>query len=155
MSGYESLQAIMTVMGIHELKPEAGVVDRYDYETKKNVKAQADVFPALVGKPVGLVLRSTEYEKMRDGYLTGETGWRLELVAPFRAEDEFTSSEIMLRHTKPAKLAALVATLADRPLKTRAAAAHRPVDDYGTGIPAGHPAASSGFIDMGDDIPDF
>lgn len=154
LSGYESLQAIMTVMGIHELRPEAGEVDRYDYDTKKHIKTQADVFPALVGKPVGLVLRSTEYEKMRDGYLTGETGWRLELVAPFRAADEFTSSEIMLRHTKPVKLASVIATLADKPLKARPAAAQRPADGYGAEVPAGHPA-SSGFDGIDDDIPDF
>ena len=153
LMGYKTLQAIMTVMGLKELKPGTGEVDRYDFDTKKTSKVQAEVFPALVGTPVGLVLRNTEYEKMRDGRLTGETGWRLELVAPFRAEDEFTSSEIMLRHTKPEKLASLVAMLSDRPLKARPAAVSRQADGYSSGIPNGHPAASSGFDDMDDDIP--
>ena len=85
LMGYKTLQAMMTVMGLRNITPAQGIVDRYDYDTKTTSKVQAEVFNDLVGKPVGLVLRSTEYEKMRDGRLTGETGWRLELVAPFRA----------------------------------------------------------------------
>ncbi len=149
LMGYKTLQAMMTVMGLRNITPAQGIVDRYDYDTKTTSKVQAEVFNDLVGKPVGLVLRSTEYEKMRDGRLTGETGWRLELVAPFRPADEFTSSEIMLSHTKALKLPALIATLADRPLKARPMAAPRPDDGYGGAIPFGHPAAS-GF-DGGDD----
>ena len=60
---------------------------------------------------------------MKDGRKTGETGWRLELVVPFEAATEFTSSEILGRATKAEKLAVIVSTLEDRPLRTRPAAA--------------------------------
>lgn len=153
LMGYNALQAIITVMGLRGITPSPGIVDRYNYDTKATDKVQAEVFTELVGKPVGLVLRSTEYEKMRDGHLTGETGWRLELLAPFRAADEFTSSEIMLGHTKAVKLPALIATLADRPLKARPAPVARSDDGYGGSIPAGHPAASGFEPDDGSDIP--
>ena len=56
---------------------------------------------------------------MRDGALTGETGWRLELLMPFEAESELTASEILDRKTKPERLAAVIATLGDRPLKNK------------------------------------
>lgn len=149
LMGFKALQALMTVMRLRGIKPAPGTVDRYNYDTKATDKVQAEVFPELVGPAVGLVLRNTEYEKMRDGVLTGETGWRLELVAPFSAEDEFTASEILDRKTSPTKLASLMATLADRPLKNRPAApAARNGDGYGH-PPSGHPAAS-GFDD-GDD----
>jgi hypothetical protein len=105
----------------------------------------------MSGKPVGLVLQKTEYEKMRDGHKTGETGWRLELLAPFRAADEFTASEILDRKTKPEKLTSIITTLADRPLKARPAAQRN--DSGNGGPPSGHPAASSGFDGMDDDIP--
>ena len=75
----------------------------------------------ILGQAYRPRLAKTEYEKMRSGQLTGETGWRLELVAPFRAADEFTSSEILDRKTKPEKLASIVAMLKDRPLKKRPA----------------------------------
>ncbi len=149
LMGFKTLQAILTVMRLRGIKPVQGTVERYNYDTKATEKVQAEVFPELMGKPVGLVLRSTEYEKMRDGQLTGETGWRLELVAPFDPQGEFTASEILDKKTSPVKLAALMATLADRPLKTRQSSQR---DEYGA-PPAEHPA-SSGFSDPDmDDIP--
>ena len=151
LMGYNMLQAMMTVMGLHNITPVEGVVDRYDFDAKKTVKASAEIFQELMGKPIGMVLRNTEYEKMREGVLTGETGWRLEPVAPFRAADEFTSSEIMLKHTRPAKLPQLLSTLADRPLKVRPAAAAPQYDGYGQQPSA--PRAGSGFADDGSDIP--
>ena len=132
------------------MKIAAGTVERRNWDTQTNETVDAEVFPDLVGAPVGLVLQKTEYEKMRDGVKTGETGWRLELVAPFRAADEFTASEILDRKTKPEKLASIISTLADRPLKTRPAA-HQRSDDYGQ-PPAGHPA-NGGFNTPDDDLP--
>lgn len=125
LSGYKTLSAILTVLGIkEEIEPKPGEVERYDHDTKKMTTVQAEVFPQLIKKAVGLVLRSTEYAKVnRDGVETGETGWRLELVAPFRAADEFTASEIWNRATAPERLAGIIATLQDKPLKNKPLAA--------------------------------
>jgi hypothetical protein len=154
LGGFRAINAIMACMSLRGLKEASGQVERYNWDTQQKETVQADVFPDLVGKPVGLVLQKTEYEKMRDGLKTGETGWRLELVAPFRAADEFTASEILDRKTKPEKLAAIIAVLADRPLKNRAAPqAHSHDDVNAKAQQASTRGAGSGFDDMDDDIP--
>ena len=125
MMGYKTLQAIMTCLSLKGLSESVGTVDRYDFDTKKTSKVQAPIFADLMNAPIGLVLRNTEYEKMRDGHGTGQYAWRLELVCPYRAADNFTASEILTRKTKAEKLDAVMATLADRPLRDkRPAAAH-------------------------------
>lgn len=149
LGGFKAINAIMACMSLRGIAPAPGKVERYNLDTQQRETVQAEVFPELVGKPIGLVLQKTEYEKMKDGVKTGETGWRLEMLAPFRAADEFTASEILDRKTKPEKLAAILATLGDRPLKSRPQQPVRAVDG---GPPAGHPA-SSGFDDLDGDIP--
>lgn len=149
LMGFKSLQAILAVLRFpsgRDLKIAQAQVDRYDYDTRQTTKVQAETFPDLINRPIGLVMRNTEYEKMRDGMKTGETGWRLELVVPFQADTELTASEIVGNKTQPQKLAGIMATLSDRPLKTRTANGQR--TDHG-GPPPGHPAAG-GFDDFGD-----
>lgn len=148
LSGFKAVNAIMACLSLRSIAEKPGQVERYNYETQQRETVEAEVFPDLMGKPIGLVLQKTEYEKMRDGQKTGETGWRLELVAPFRAADEFTASEILDRKTKPEKLAAIVATLADRPLKHRPTPAVQRASSVSAPMPA-----SSGFDGMDDDIP--
>jgi len=154
LSGYKTINAIMACMSLRGIRPVPGQVERYNWDTQQKETVQAEVFPELVGKPVGLVLQKTEYEKMRDGHKTGETGWRLELVAPFRAADEFTASEILDRKTKPEKLAAIIAVLSDRPLKSRPVQQSRAHDDVNAQAQhATTRSAGSGFDDMDDDVP--
>ena len=151
LGGYKAINAIMACMSLRGISEKPGQVERYNWDTQQRETVQAEVFPDLIGKPIGLVLQSTEYEKMREGQKTGETGWRLEPVVPFRAADEFTASEILDRKTKPEKLASVIATLADRPLKTRPA---QPVRDQSDASSQAQPAReSSGFDDMDSDIP--
>lgn len=151
LSGYKAINAIMVCMKIRVLSVAVGQVERYDYDTKQRNQVQAEIFPELLGKPIGLVLQSTEYEKMRDGQKTGETGWRLELVAPFEAGTEFTAAEIMDKATQPKKLSSIVATLADRPLKNKPAQRQQSAN-YDQAPPAGHPA-NGGFNAADDDMP--
>lgn len=147
LPGYKFINALLACMKVRQVTEGRAKVDRYNWDTKQVEQVEATVFPELMNKSVGLVLRNTEYEKMRDGMLTGETGWRLEPVLPFDAEHEFTSSEILDRKTKPEKLAAVLATLVDRPLKKRTAT---PASDHSAAQPR---SGGSGFEDMDDDIP--
>lgn len=151
LMGFKTLSAIMACLKLKTLAVGTGPVERYDYDTKQRYTVQAEIFPDLLNKPIGLVLVNTEYEKMRENKKTGETGWRLELVAPFEAATEFTAAEIMDRATQPNKLAAIVSMLADRPLKNKPAprqASH----SYEAAPPAGHPA-NGGFDLPDEDIP--
>jgi len=135
LMGKKALDAIMACMKVRGIAPKPGKVDRYDYETKKTLVVDAEIFPDLMGKPIGLLMRNTEYAKMRDGHLTGETGWRLELYVPFDAATEMTASEILDRKTKAERLPSIIASLADRPLKARPAARPVPSDDGYSHLP--------------------
>lgn len=117
LMGYKALMAIMTCLKVRALSVVKGDVERYDYDTQERYTEKADVFPELTGKPIGLVLRSTEYEKMRDGQKTGDTGWRLELYAPFEAATELTAGEIIDKKKSAEQLEKMIVGLADRPLK--------------------------------------
>lgn len=152
LMGFKTLSAIMACLKLKTLDVGTGPVERYDYDTRQRSTVQAEIFPDLLNKPIGLVLVNTEYEKMRDGKKSGETGWRLELVAPFEAATEFTASEIMDRATQPKKLAAIVSMLKDRPLKNKPAPRQAAYAGYDDAPPAGHPA-SGGFEAPDDDIP--
>lgn len=152
LMGFKSVQAILAVLRFpagRDLKVVQAQVDRYDYDTRQTNKVMADTFPDLINRPIGLVMRNTEYAKMRDGHLTGETGWRLELVVPYQADTELTASEVVGNKTQPQKLASIIATLADRPMKTKPAGGAQRGDG---GPPAGHPANGGGF-DSFDDAP--
>lgn len=153
LMGFKTINAIMACLKLKTLTIGTGTVERKNWDTNQTESVQADIFPDLIGKPVGLVLVKTEYEKMRDGQKTGETGWRLELVAPFEASTEFTAAEIMDRATQPKKLASIITTLTDRPLKNRPAQRTAPSKSNDGGPPAGHPANGSGFTPDDDDIP--
>lgn len=149
LMGYKSLQAILAVLRFpagRDLKIMQATVDRYNFDTRQTEKVQAETFPDLINRPIGLVMRNTEYAKMREGHETGETGWRLELVVPFQADTELTASEIVGNKTQPQKLASIIATLADRPLKAKPGSSAQRSDAGGP--PPGHPA-SGGFDDYG------
>lgn len=125
LSGYDAVNAIMVCLKLRALTEAQATVDKYDWTSKQNIKAQVTVWKELMNAPIGLVLRSTEYEKMQDGRKTGETAWRLELVCPFEAATEFTAGEILDKKTQPTKLASIIATLSDKPLSSRPAQAQR------------------------------
>jgi hypothetical protein len=140
LMGFKSLMAIMTCLKLRDIKPVAGKVERYFYETKTSHVEDAEVFPELVGKPIGCLFRNTEYRKMKDGKQTNLTGWRLELAGAFQADTELTAGEILDKKTSPMQLAKMVEQLADRPLKS------------GGSTPAGA-AQNRGPVDQDDDIP--
>lgn len=110
--GFASLMAIMTCMGLRNIKPQPGIVKFWDSETSKEAERHGSVFPELCVKSIGLLLETEEYEK-QDGSLAN----RMVLAGVFQAEDEFTASEILDRKTKPDHLEKMVSRLHHRPLK--------------------------------------
>jgi len=59
---------------------------------------------------------------MKDGFETGEYGWRMGPFAMFQADTELMASEILKKKTQPEQLAKIIPLLADKPLKKKAAA---------------------------------
>lgn len=139
--GFQALMAIMTCMKLRDIKPKTGVVKHWDNDARAEVEKQAQVFPDLCGKPIGLLLETEDYPK-NDG---SGNGTRMVIAGIFQADTELTASEILDRKTQPEQLAKMVARLHHRPAKAAKQGAQ-------TGALKPSPA-SSGFDDMDDDIP--
>jgi len=139
LSGLNQVNAMMACLQVRELTVIKQPVRRW--ENNQEVTADGEVFPELQNKPIGLLLRSEEYEKMNNGAKTGVTGWRMGLFAIFQASTELMASEILARKTKPEQLGRVIAMLADKPLKSR------PVPSAGTHQDNSRPMSMD---DMGD-----
>ena len=140
VSGFDTLMAIMTCMGLRNITPKQGNVTRYDYDTQKDVTEEGSIFPDLC-KPIGVLLETEDYIKQ-----SGETGTRMVLKNVFQANTELTASEILDRKTVPAQLEKMVEGLRHRPVK--GALKHAP-------MPTRTTAPAGGGMDAGmdDDIP--
>lgn len=115
LSGLNQVNAMMACLSLRTINVSQQSVKKWD--NGQEVVMSAPCFADLMGKPIGLLLRAEEYEKMQDGQKTGETGWRMGLFAIFQAGTELMASEIMARKTVPEQLPKIVAQLADKPLK--------------------------------------
>lgn len=140
LSSYQTLMAIMACMKLRSVAdPKMGITTKYDFDAKADVQYEAPLLLDLMNKPIGVLLQSCEYEKQKNRVPTGEYGWKIELQGAFEAATELTASEILGGVTKPEKLAKMVLTLADRPLKAKAA--HRaPAGNSEMDWPNGSPA---------------
>lgn len=106
--GYKVLSAIMTVTGVQALEPKQGNIKGPD-----GVPRQVTAFPALHGKPVGLVLQKVLYTKN-----DGKDGYKFNIFAPFAAQTELTAKEMLDGNTQPAALGGIIATLKDKDERT-------------------------------------
>lgn len=121
LTGLNQINAIMACLQVRELTIISQPVRRW--ENNQEVTVDGEVFPELQNKPIGLLLRSEEYEKMNNGAKTGATGWRMGLFAIFQSGTELMASEILSRKTKPEQLGKVIGMLADKSLRTRPAGA--------------------------------
>lgn len=142
LSGLNQVNAMMACLQLRGMQPSMMNVKKWDNDQGMETIQQAECFADLMGKPIGVLLRMEEYEKMKDQRKTGELGWRVGLFAVFQPGTELMASEIMSRKTKPEQLEKVLGMLADKPLKKPA--------QRGAGG-AGSPPASIPFDD--DDIP--
>lgn len=140
ISGFDTLMAIMTCMGLRNITPKQGNVTRYDYDTQQDVTEQGSIFPELC-KPIGVLLETEDYIKQ-----DGSTGTRMVLKSVFQANTELTASEILDRKTSPQQLEKMVEGLRHRPVK--GALKHAPMPTRTTA-----PAGGSMDAGMDDDIP--
>lgn len=138
--GHQVLMAMMTCLGLRNIEPKPGKVKRWDSTAKVEVTEDAQVFPDLCGKPLGLLLETEGYWKA-----DGSEGKRMVIAGVFQAKTELTATEILDRKTTPELLPKMVARLHHRPARgTPAAQAQRSSQSSG----------GSGFDDMDDqDIP--
>lgn len=104
--GGNFVNAFMFFFGLKALRAEAGKVRQYDEEAREWVEVDGEVFPALCGKPVGLVFQKELYTTEQ-----GVDKERLSLVGVFQPETRLMMSEIKERKNKPEKLDKLLKSL--------------------------------------------
>lgn len=141
LMGFDALMAIMTCLSLRNITPKAGTVKAWDNEAKVEVTKQAQVFPELCGKPIGLLLETEDYPKS-----DGSTGTRMVIAGVFQANTELTAGEILDKKTTPEQLSKMVARLKHRPIKGAKPSGSAPARTAGG-------STGSGFDDMDDDIP--
>lgn len=142
LGGRKLIDAIMTSIGVREIQAADATIKKWNTETRSEENTRATVFPALMGKPIGLVLCREEY-MAGDGQLK----WKNVMVCPFEAVTKRTASE-RLDNAPAEMLDKIVASLRDRPYRE----APRTT---GTGhrTNASQSSGGSGFDDMDDNIP--
>lgn len=139
--GYQTLSAILACLGLRGVTSAPGKVLKFDRELGREVEMQSTVFPQMLGKPIGVMLETREYEK-RDGSI----GMSMELASIFQANTHLMASEILDRATKPERFDKALAGLKHRPLKRNAAPPARAAS-------AAYSDGAGGAGDLDDDIP--
>lgn len=119
--GYNMLQAMMLLMGVKGLKTKKGKIQEYEEDpaTKKRklVEKEGDVFPDLIGKPIGLIFQRELYNRQ-----DGKEGTRVNMIASFHPETHLTASEIREKKTTPAKFKRIMDGLRTKDSRTHTAA---------------------------------
>jgi len=136
-SGYDALMAIMTCMSLRDIKPVMGNATKYDFDAKKEVQEECEIFPSLC-KPIGVLLESEDYQKQDGG-----AAIRMVLKNVFQPATELTASEILDKKTSPIQLEKMVLGLRHRPAKTA-----KLLPSHQAPAPSG-----SGFPDLNEDCP--
>lgn len=138
LRGYEVLMAIMTCLKIKNIKPVHQVIEKYDADARQRVEMNVEVFPELMGKPIGLLLQREEYAA-NDGTIKA----KMNIFGAFEPATGFTASEILTQAKVPATLEKMLAALKDKKIK-------RP---SGQSLPNEYSPSSNGMDDLDDDIP--
>ena len=86
---YSLLSALMACLDLKKIDSSADMVDEWNAATGQWAPAEAQVFPALMNKPIGLLLQREERE------WEGKTYVSMKIVQFFDPKDRSTPSEIM------------------------------------------------------------
>ncbi|WP_432783685.1 hypothetical protein QZH45_09515 [Pseudomonas corrugata] len=123
--GAQTVSAILACLRLNGSGDPAPVtVEKWNSETKQREKVQIQGFPALMNKPIGLLLQM-EIEKTSEKGLPRPT-----IYAPFSAESEKTASEILSKVATPAKLEKMVQAVMAKPLIDRRPKGQVSTDTY-------------------------
>ena len=106
--GHNMLMAIMACMKIREISPVNMIHDVYDYDMKKTVKQNVEMYKQLLGMPIGVVLQSENY------IMNGEQKTRMNAIRFFNAKTRQTASEVLDSVETPKKLDLLLSGLKDK-----------------------------------------
>lgn len=133
--GFKQLMALMTCLKLRNIDSTPGTVEEYDRDSNQVVKKQAEIYPDLMNKPVGILLQMEEYEK-KDHSI----GERAVFAGFFDASTELVAAEILDKVATGSALEKMVAQL-------------NPVKKLRSSTGASQAPASSNLAGIDDDIP--
>lgn len=87
--GYRQLMALMTCLKTKEIEKDFGTVPKYDFKSGQTKQTKAEVYPALMNKPIGVILQAEEYKNHE-----GDIKQRMNIVSFFEASTGRTAKEI-------------------------------------------------------------
>jgi hypothetical protein len=124
--GNKQLQAQMAVLKLRGIQPQQATIEEYDFDSRQVVKVQAEIYPELMGKPVGIVFQMEEY---LNG--SGDVKMSPNFFAPYNADTSQLAVEI-LDQSPAKKLEKILQTLQDKklPPQTRPPASAAPGNGY-------------------------
>lgn len=108
--GQNKLNAIMTCMRVHKLKPAKRMIKDYDLSQGKEVETMAVLYPDLMNTPIGLFLQSEEYITN-----AGNISYQMNIFSAFNAQTMQTASE-MWNKQQPTEIEKFVETVKDKKL---------------------------------------
>jgi hypothetical protein len=118
----------MTCIRVRGIESVEANIEKWDKEAGGKVMQRATVFPDLVGKPLGLLIRMEEYEKTAGG-----TAWKA-VIAGACDKGRFTASEILSKAKEATTIDRMLSGLKDKPLAKSAAskpiASNQPTDPF-------------------------
>jgi hypothetical protein len=112
--GIQTVSAILACLRLNTSGDPATItVEKWNADLKQREQTQVQGFPALMNKPIGLLIQM-EIEKNSEKGLPRPT-----IYAPFSAESEKTASEILGKVAAPTKLEKMVQVVMAKPLVDR------------------------------------
>lgn len=148
LRGTKVLSALLRCVNVKTITTTPGTVRTWDNKTKTEGTRAAQIIPALMNVPVGLVLQREEYWPNSGG----EKKDRMNLQTVFQAGTNLMAKEIMDKVAKAEALAKYLPTVQDKLAPARAGGASNS-QSYG-GNSYGTQAGGDAMGHAGQDIPD-
>jgi hypothetical protein len=108
--GQNKLNAIMTCMRVHKLKPINRMIKDYDLSQGKEIEIMAALYPDLMNQPIGLFLQLEEYITN-----AGNISFQMNIFSSFNAQTMQTASE-MWNKQQPTEIEKFIETVKDKKL---------------------------------------
>ena len=140
LRGNSIVQALLCCLRLRNADEGKITFERWSKQDGRMVQAEANGYPVLMGKRIGLILQ----RELQTNNRTGEDVDRINIVAVFEAATGLTSSEILDKKTTAERADAILKML--KPVNDRrAGVSHRPPN------PAAPATVAGG--DFSDDVP--
>ncbi len=140
LRGYNVVQALLCCLRLKTVDEGPIQFEKWDNSQRKMVPASGNGYPAMMGKPIGMVLQKA----IETHSQTGEDSEKIQIVVVFEASTGLSASEILDSKTKPERIDAIMKML--KPVRDMRKAGARAAQPK-TGAP------SSAGLDFDDDIP--